>query len=273
MLIAQITDPHIVVENRVFKGRIDTAAWLARAVEVLNAFRPAIDAVVLTGDCVDAGAPAEYARLGDVLAKLRMPLFAIPGNHDSRAAFLACFPEMARRKGDFPFVQYAIDEYPAQLVALDTLDEGKPGGLLCETRLAWLDRTLAQAPDKPTLVFLHHPPFVTGLPDMDAQGLASMRELAAVLTRHPQVGRIAAGHLHRAIEAQVAHAIAATAPATAHQVGLAMAGGTTFGFTLEQPGFRLFHWTPDAGWRSHLATHAPFEGPYDWRDGAALTGS
>ncbi len=273
MLIAQITDPHVLAEGLLFKDRIDTAAWLARAVEALNAFRPAIDAVLLTGDCVDAGDPAQYANLARVLARLRAPLFAVPGNHDSRAPFLACFPDMARRKGTFAFVQYAVDEFPVRLVGLDTLDEGNPGGVLCATRLNWLDRALVEAPAKPTLVFLHHPPFVTGLPDMDSQGLAAPGALAAVLARHPQVGRIAAGHLHRAIDAPVAHAIAATAPATAHQVGLALAGGAPFGFTLEQPGFRLFQWTAAAGWRSHIATHAPFEGPYAWRDGAALTGS
>lgn len=273
MLIAQITDPHILAEGLLYKGRVDTGAWLARAVAALNAFRPAIDAVLLTGDCVDEGAPDQYANLGRIVAKLRMPLFAIPGNHDTRAPFLACFPEMARRAGAFPFVQYAVDDFPARLVALDTLDEGKPAGLLCAERLAWLDRVLAEARAKPTLVFLHHPPFVTGLPEMDAQSLAAPDALAAILTRHPQVGRIAAGHLHRAIDAQIAHAIASCAPATAHQVGLAMVDGARFGFTLEQPGFRLFDWNAAAGWRSHLATHAPFEGPYSWRDGAALTGS
>ncbi len=31
-----------------------------------------------------------------------------------------------------------------------------------EERLAWLDAKLALAPDRPTLIFMHHPPFRTG---------------------------------------------------------------------------------------------------------------
>ncbi|MDH7480280.1 MAG: hypothetical protein QHH02_09735, partial [Syntrophomonadaceae bacterium] len=71
---------------------------------------------------------------------------------------------------------------------------------LCATRLRWLDETLAQAPDTPTLMAMHHPPFQTGIAHMDAMGLREGGEaLAEVLGRHPQVRRIVCGHLHRSI--------------------------------------------------------------------------
>ncbi len=270
MLIAQITDPHIVEAGRLFKGRVDTAAWLARAVAALNAFRPAIDAVILTGDCVDEGKPAQYDNLAEILAPLHAPLFAIPGNHDRRADFLACFPAMAQRKGNFPFVQYAVDDFPVRLVALDSLDEGKPGGLLCAQRLDWLGAELARAPERPTLVFLHHPPFACGIRGSDVQRLAEPERLEAIVRRHANVERVAVGHLHRAIEKRFAGTIAASAPATAHQVGLSLDDGAPFGFTLEQPGFRLFRFVAHEGMTSHLATHAPFEGPFSWDDGTPL---
>jgi len=270
MLIAQITDTHIVEKGRLFKNRIDTAAWLARAVAALNGFRPAIDAVLLTGDCVDEGSPAQYAHLAEILAPLRAPLFAIPGNHDRRADFLACFPEMARRIGTFPFVQYAVDDFPVRLVALDSLDEGNPGGLLCAQRLDWLAAELARAPQAPTLVFLHHPPFACGIRGSDVQRLADPERLEAILRHHPNVERVAVGHLHRAIEKRFASTIAASAPATAHQVGLSLDGQAPFGFTHEQPGFRLFRFVEGEGVTSHLATHAPFEGPFSWDDGTPL---
>src|SRR5882762_4144952 len=44
------------------------------------------------------------------------------------------------------FLQYAIEDYPVRLVALDTLVPGEGGGLLCGERLAWLDQALASAP-------------------------------------------------------------------------------------------------------------------------------
>ena len=44
------------------------------------------------------------------------------------------------------FLQYAIEDYPVRLVALDTLIPGEAGGLLCSARLAWVDHVLALAP-------------------------------------------------------------------------------------------------------------------------------
>jgi len=35
-------------------------------------------------------------------------------------------------------------------------------------RLDWLDRTLAEKPDAPTLIAMHHPPFRCGIAHMDA---------------------------------------------------------------------------------------------------------
>lgn len=273
MLIAQITDTHIVERGHLYKGRIDTADWLSKAVRSINRLEPQPDVVVLTGDCVDDGTAAQYDHLGEVLAALRAPLLAVPGNHDRRNLFLDTFPQIAARIGDFPFVQYAVEDFPVRLVALDTLDEGFPGGRLCETRLRWVDETLASGRDRSTLIFMHHPPFVTGIPKMDAQALAQPRALTAILGRYPSVERILAGHLHRPIEARVAHAIAATAPSTAHQVSLGFDARQSFGFTTEQPGYRLLLWHEETGFVSHLATHAPFEGPFSWDDGAALPGS
>ena len=46
-----------------------------------------------------------------------------------------------------------------RLVMLDSSVPGAPYGELEPATLAWLDRTLAAAPDQPALVALHHPPF------------------------------------------------------------------------------------------------------------------
>src|SRR5437868_11999193 len=92
MLIAQISDPHIVAAGKLFRGpvqgtapdaerishKFDTAAYLARAVAAHNALVPRPDVAVVTGDLVDHGEPAEYEHLRDLLAPLQMPVFVIP---------------------------------------------------------------------------------------------------------------------------------------------------------------------------------------------------
>jgi len=82
MLIAQITDTHITKPGKLLMGLVDTASALERAVSSLNQLDPSPDVTVLTGDLVESGDPEEYAHLRALLAPLRMPVFAIPGNHD-----------------------------------------------------------------------------------------------------------------------------------------------------------------------------------------------
>jgi len=97
MLVAQITDTHILAPGSLFKApvagppsghervlaEIDTAACLARAVAALNALDPQPDVTVVTGDLCDHGEIVEYEHLRQLLAPLRMPVFLIPGNHDA----------------------------------------------------------------------------------------------------------------------------------------------------------------------------------------------
>ena len=63
MLIAQITDTHIKPEGSLAYGHVDTSAFLARAVDHILHLDPRPDVVLGTGDLVDGGTPAEYARL------------------------------------------------------------------------------------------------------------------------------------------------------------------------------------------------------------------
>ena len=62
---------------------------------------------------------------------------------------------------------------------------------------------MEEAPASPTVIFMHHPPFTTGIARMDEHGRANAAELADVVARHRQVQRIVCGHLHRSIQALV----------------------------------------------------------------------
>src|SRR5215813_8531136 len=90
--IAQISDLHIKPPGQVAYGRVDTAKALERCVMALNAFRPAPDFVVISGDLADTPSVEEYEYLKRLLAPLDVPLAAIPGNHDSRDMMRASFP-------------------------------------------------------------------------------------------------------------------------------------------------------------------------------------
>jgi 3',5'-cyclic-AMP phosphodiesterase len=271
MLIAQITDTHIKPQGVLAYGRIDTAPYLARAVEHLLGLRPRPDLVLATGDLVDGGRPDEYRRLRELLAPLSMPAYLIPGNHDDRDALAAAFPDHAYLPRGGRFIQYVVEGYPVRLIALDTLVPGQVGGLLCAERLGWLAARLAEAPARPTVIFMHHPPFVTGIARMDAHGLANAGEFAELIGRHRHVQRIVCGHLHRPIQALVGGTLATTAPSTAHQVALDLED-EPLAFTMEPPACQLHVWSAETGLVTHTSYIGQFDGPYLFASGAKRAG-
>ena len=196
-----------------------------------------------------------------LLAPLAMPYFLIPGNHDSRDAMRAAFPDHIYLGRD-GFMQYAVEDYPLRLVALDTLIPGGHGGRLCAERISWLAATLATAPDRPTMVVMHHPPFATGITFMDGFSLEDPDGLAAVIARHPQVERIACGHLHRPIGRRFAGTIAGTAPSTGAQIRLDLRPGERVRYRFEPPGYQLHLWQEGAGLVTHTAVLGDFPDPY-----------
>lgn len=253
MLLAQITDLHVTVPGSLLDSHFHTAQHLERAVEHLLALDPRPDAVVITGDLVDAGGAVEYARLVDLLAPLPMPVFVIPGNHDERENMRAAFAARAYLP-ETGFLCYEAEVGPVRLLALDTVIAGAPGGRLCSERLAWLEARLAEQPDRPTIVLQHHPPFATGIRQMDDMGLEldGRAGLAAIVGRHRQVERILCGHIHRAIVRRFAGTIASTCPSTAHQVELDLRERGRLAVIGEPPACALHVWT-EGGLVSHLS--------------------
>ena len=254
MIIAQITDLHVVRRDRLCYRQIPTNAQLEEAVAHLNALAPRPDVVLASGDLVDHGQEDEYQVLREILAKLTAPVFVIPGNHDRREALLEAFADSAYMpRPGAPFVHYAIDDFPIRLIGLDTSVPGHHHGLMCDERLRWLDETLSAQPDRPTIIFMHHPPFRTGVAWMDSSGLHGGRKMEEIVGRHRNVLRVAAGHIHRPIHVAWGGTIASTAPSTCHQVPLNLAEGDGFEFIMEPRAVQLHVLDPGYGLISHLS--------------------
>jgi 3',5'-cyclic AMP phosphodiesterase CpdA len=269
MLLAQISDTHIKPEGRIAYRRVDTAAHLARCVEHLARLEPRPDAILATGDLVDAGSAEEYQRLRGLLAPLPMPVYLIPGNHDDREALREVFADHAYlpRQG---FLHYVVEGHPLRLIGLDTLVPGEGGGLMCQARLRWLDARLGEAPDRPTLIFMHHPPFVTGIEHMDRQGLAGAEAMGAIVRRYTCVEAVLCGHLHRPIHVRWHGTVATTAPSPAHQVVLDLRESGPSAFVLEPPACLLHLWRPETGLVTHTSYIGAFDGPYPFREHGRL---
>ncbi len=264
VLIAQISDLHIRRPGELVCGVVDTAAALERCIAQLNVLEPQPSFVVVSGDLVDSGTDEEYAHLKGLLAPLKHPLGVIPGNHDARDAMRRCFADQPydRQSGA---ANFRVEVAGLELFLLDSSVPGQPYGLLHADTLAWLDTTLAASPTRPALLFLHHPPFVTGIWHMDRQNLRNCDALARVLQRHQRVRLVAAGHVHRATSTLFADVPATICPAPNHAVDLDLSDNRAPSFRIEPPAFHLHAWFEDERYGelvTHLVPIGIFDGPY-----------
>ncbi|ROP61918.1 3',5'-cyclic AMP phosphodiesterase CpdA [Enterobacter sp. BIGb0383] len=265
-VLAQISDLHIKAGGRLSYRKVDTLGALKAAVARLNSLTPRPDAVAITGDLTDFGTPEEYAAVRAVLDTLTLPWFAIAGNHDSRPAFRDAFRDCDWLNPQAEFIQWCVDRFPVRLIGLDSTVAEQPWGELCPARLAWLQEQLAAAPEKPTIVMLHHHPFISGIDHMDRQNLRDADALANVLADAPQVLRILCGHVHRFMVSQLGSTIVCSAPGTSHQVTPDFAPDGPSTFSLEPAGFLLHRWSAVNGIATHYCPIGQFDGPWPFYD-------
>lgn len=262
MLIAHLSDPHVRPDGVLYHGIVDSNAQFAAAIAHVNALDPRPDLVVLSGDLVDHGQAEEYDKLVRLLAPLAVPVLAIPGNHDEREAFRRAFAGQTWLPAQGP-VDYAVgDRGPVRIVALDVTLPGEHHGAVSEEAAAWLDRTLAAEPSRPTIVMMHQPPFDTGIPYMDLYSCREGSRLSAVLARHPQVERLLCGHVHRVMQLRFGGTILCTAPSTTTTIALRLKPDAPPASHIEPPAMLLHHWRAGPGLVTHLIPIGTFPGPF-----------
>jgi len=263
MLIAHITDPHIGLKPGLLTGPVDPSGGLRRALEHVRALQPAIDVLLLTGDLADNGQAHDYAEIAAQLERALPPpaaggprVLAIPGNHDLRSA--------ARRQ--LASVMPVADDAPGEciclhatvgdmhLIGLDSVVPGAPHGALEADQLGWLQRQLAACAGQPVVLFMRHPPLVSGMSAMDNCGLLHGRtELGRLVDAHGGVQLIACGHMHRPIVGQLGGAPVVVAPSSSHQLALDLRPGAPVACRFEPPMIGLYRWTPADGLACHFS--------------------
>lgn len=253
MIVAQISDFHFRNDGEKIKGKVDGAAALDAALDHVAGLTPRPDLLLVTGDLVNKAPRPDYRRVRAGLEALGLPVYVVPGNHDDRQAMRTAFADWGYLPQEGEFLHYVVDDHPLRMIGLDTVVPGTYLGRLCPQRLAWLEERLAESPERPTLLFMHHPPFRTGIAFMDRSPFEGADAFDALLRRHPQVERLLCGHLHRPVEARFGGTIASTAPAISFQMSLDLRPGAESSFVLEPAACPVFLWSEETGLVGHLS--------------------
>ncbi|TAK77012.1 MAG: phosphodiesterase [Aquabacterium sp.] len=261
MLIAQLSDIHIRPPGVLYQGVADSNAMFAEAIAHLHALDRRPDLVLITGDLTDEGRPEEYAQLRVLLSQLRLPYVVMPGNHDERGNLRAAFADQAHLPASGP-LHACIDDHPVRLVLLDSCPPGEHHGRIDEAGLQWLRRTLDADPRKPTIVALHHPPFVSGIPYMDEYRCFDAEALGAVLSGYDNIEAVLCGHVHRPIVRRWAGTVVIACPSTATEIALRLDPQAQPASWMGPRACMLHLWDEAQGLVSHTSYIGSYPGPY-----------
>lgn len=218
LLIAQITDIHVGFAPDDKPEELNLTRFRA-VLERLFHGPNVPDLLVLSGDITDHGDRESFAKTAALLEGCPCPIVPMVGNHDSREGLLGAFPHMEAAEGGF--LHWAFEMAGLRIICLDSLEDGRHGGAFCDARAGWLAGQLAEAPETPTIIFLHHPPVVAGIDWMDpAPDEPWIVRLRNVLEGQTQVQAIHCGHLHRQITTRFAGIPLGVTPSVAPLVAM-----------------------------------------------------
>jgi 3',5'-cyclic AMP phosphodiesterase CpdA len=259
----QLSDTHVVARGeRYCFGLIDSAQYLLDAIAAVNALEPQPAFVVVTGDLCHHGSRAEYANFVQLFASLRAPYFVIPGNHDNVERLCEVLPPATFGGAGRAAFAYALDCGGVRLLALDSTVRRSIGGGFDGARLDWLASTLAQEPDRPTVIALHQPSFRTRLHYLDVLPYPGAVRFHAIVRENPQVALVIGGHIHCVRAARMNETLALTAPSTAPQFVPELFERRVFAMRREAPGFVVYRSGEPGAFEAVVHRRRPLSGEY-----------
>jgi 3',5'-cyclic AMP phosphodiesterase CpdA len=227
--IVHFSDTHLVADDDLLYGKVDSKANVAKALEQLEAaeFRP--DAIVLTGDLADTGLDEAYRRLRTQLEasaeRLDTEIIWVMGNHDKRDRFRANL--LDEEPSDTP-----VDRVHwlggLRIVVLDSTVPGFHYGELTDEQLEWLRAELTTSAPEGTLLAMHHPPMPDPVYAAAGIELRHYSRLAEVI-EGTDVRSILAGHLHYSTHTTFAGIPVSVASATCYTNAVTEAPGAQRG--------------------------------------------
>lgn len=196
--------------------------------DAMSASQPP-DAIIATGDLVQDETRAGYEHFREALARYNLPVYCIPGNHDS--------PDIMNDViGNSPFQvggTVTLDNW--SIILLSSFSHGDDGGRLSASELERLRKTLAVSKSSHALICVHHHPVPMGSRWLDGVALRNSDEFFAVVDQSTQVRGILWGHVHQASDAMRDHVRLMSTPSTCSQF---LPNSDNFALDTRTPGYR-----------------------------------
>ncbi|MHB1871945.1 MAG: metallophosphoesterase family protein [Steroidobacteraceae bacterium] len=247
MIIAQISDTHIARDAPDAERR---ASDLARTIADINALDPPADVIIYTGDITHGGRPEDYAHAAALLRTARAPVYVAPGNRDDRENLRQAFAGWACLASGSGFLDYAVEDFPVRLIAVDTVTPRSNKGEFAPEHVQRLLDLIDAENTKPIALFMHHPPYrVTVGPDpLNFATEQDMTRLQQVLQHSGRVIGVFCGHVHRSTSGRIGEIQVVVAPCTASS----LRKGDYPALMQTRPVYHVHRFEPRYGFSTHV---------------------
>ena len=229
--VLHLTDLHILPDVGASMLGVDTNHYFERTLQHAHQQHGPFDLILLTGDLAQDPCEASYQRIAEQLKRYRTPCVCLPGNHDDFTMMTATFNQdnLSCAK------QTTLGNW--RIIGLNSQKQHSPVGRLEESELVFLRQSLEAHPESPTLLALHHPCIASGSSWLDTMQIENSDALLAIVKPFAQLKAIACGHLHQALERQIAHMTLYATPSTCFQF---KPKADAFSLDTLSPGYRIF---------------------------------
>ncbi|MDD5383181.1 MAG: metallophosphoesterase [Candidatus Margulisbacteria bacterium] len=145
------------------------------------------DLAVNTGDMVNSGRPGDYQKYLELIKKLKLKVYQVPGNHDVAFGGDRYF---AKYFGPF---YYSFDHKNSHFIVLNNAFQGS----FTARQFAWLKNDLAKTDKENIFVFMHRPTFDPSeiFDDYVMSGRETVNKLMELFQKY-KVDYVFAGHIH-----------------------------------------------------------------------------
>lgn len=191
--LALLSDTHVAedMENN-YRGFYPYKNLQQVASQVMKA-NP--DAVLINGDVARlTGEKGDYGQIKNLLSPIadRKPIYMTLGNHDHRENIQEVFTNPKENQAVKDKRVAVIEQSSTRFVLLDSLMfVNKTPGYLGQGQRRWLGEFLEKSDTKPTVLFLHHPPFESD------SALLDFDQLFSIIKPHQKVKAVFYGHSHQ----------------------------------------------------------------------------
>ena len=206
-----ITDTHLLDHSSETFHNINTTQSLEKILNQCQARYADADFLLITGDVSQTGTKESYSQLKSLIQKFQMPVYCVPGNHDTPKLLQEVIPSCP--DNSINIIQ--LGKY--SLVLISSWVENKNHGVVSQLCLQELKDHLKNSKDQFNIIAIHHPPVFIGSRWLDEIGLQNKTEFLQILDSYSQNSLLLCGHIHQNIDQQINKLRVLSTPSTCHQ--------------------------------------------------------